>query len=110
MERCTRGAKVVAKLFLERVDILLSPLSRDRRQQNTLAWVRTTRSGALSLLVDSVACAVAVRVVDEVEKFLFLTSVLPSSPLFVLFMCAELLELKIFSFKNFARSKSFLYF
>ena len=67
MERCTRGAKVVAKVFLERVAILLSPLRRERRQQNTLAWTRTTRSGARSLLVDSVACAVAVRFVDEVE-------------------------------------------
>ena len=66
MERCTRGAKVVAKVFLKRVAVLLSPLRRERRQENTLAWTRTTRSGARSLLVDSVACAVAVRVVEEV--------------------------------------------
>ena len=66
MERCTRGAKIVAKVFLKRVAVLLSPLRRERRQENTLAWTRTTRSGARSLLVDSVACAVAVRVVDEV--------------------------------------------
>ena len=66
MERCTRGAKIVAKVLLKRVAVLLSPLRRERRQENTLAWTRTTRSGARSLLVDSVACALAVRVVDEV--------------------------------------------
>ena len=33
MERCTRGAKAVAKVFLERVAIFLSPLRRERRQQ-----------------------------------------------------------------------------
>ena len=52
---------------LKRVAVLLSPLKRESRQENTLAWIRTTRIGARSLLVDSVACAVAVRVVDELE-------------------------------------------
>ena len=66
MERCTRGAKAAAKVFLRRIASLFSPLRRERRRRNTLAWTRTTRSGARSLLVDSVACAVAVRVVDEV--------------------------------------------
>ena len=66
MERCIREAKAVAKVFLERVAILISPLRRERRQQGTLSWTRTTRSGARGLLVDSVACAVAMRVVDEV--------------------------------------------
>ena len=47
--------------------IPLSSLRRERRQQNTLAWTKTTRIGARSFLVDSVACDVAVRVVDEVE-------------------------------------------
>ena len=46
---------------------LLSPLRRERRQESALTWTRTTRIGARSLLVDSVACAVAVRVVDELE-------------------------------------------
>ena len=62
MGRCTRGAGVVGKVFLDRVAILLSPLMRERSRRNTLAWTRTTRSGARSLLVDLVACAVAVRV------------------------------------------------
>ena len=64
MERCTRGARVVAKVLLVGVTILLPPLTREGSWRNTLAWTRTTRSGARSLLVDSVACAVAVRVVD----------------------------------------------
>ena len=67
MKRRTRRAKVVANVFLERVAIRLSPLRRERRQQSALAWTRTTRGDARSLLVDSVACAVAVRVVDEVK-------------------------------------------
>ena len=67
MVRCTRGAEVVAKVLLDRVAILLSPLRRERSRRNTLARTRTIRSGARSLLVESVACAVAVRVVDEVE-------------------------------------------
>ena len=67
MVRCTRGAKAVAKAFFERTAGLFSPLRRVKMQLNTLAWTRTTRSGARSLLVDSVACALAVRVVDEVE-------------------------------------------
>ena len=57
----------MAKVLLERVAILFSPFMRERRQQNTLAWTRTTLSGARRLLVNSVACVVAVRVVDEVE-------------------------------------------
>ena len=67
MGRFIRGAKVVAKVFLKRVAILLSLPRREGSRRNTLAWTRTTRSGARGLLVDSVACAVAVRVVDEVE-------------------------------------------
>ena len=54
-------------MFLERVAILLSPLRSERRLQNALAWTKTSRSGARSMLVYSVACDVAVRVVDEVE-------------------------------------------
>ena len=67
MERRSLGARIVAKVFLKRVAALLSPLRRERRQEITLAWTRTTRIGARSLLVDLVACAVAVRVVDELE-------------------------------------------
>ena len=80
MERCTRGAKAVEEVFLERMAILFSPLRRGgflqnpdllgfrtlRGRRGTLAWTRTTRSGARGLLVDSMACAVAVRFVDEV--------------------------------------------
>ena len=80
MERCTRGAKVVAEVFLERIATLFSRLRRGgflqnpdllgfrtlRGRRGTLAWTRTTRSGARGLLVDSMACAVAVRFVDEV--------------------------------------------
>ena len=40
---------------------------RERSRRNALAWTRTTRGVARSLLVDSVACAVAVRVNDELE-------------------------------------------
>ena len=54
-------------MFLERIVNLFSPLRRERRRRNTLAWTRATRSGARSLVVDSVASAMAVRVVDEVE-------------------------------------------
>ena len=64
MERCKRGAEVVAKVILDRAAILLSTLRRERRRRNTLAWTRATRSGPRSLLDGSVACAVAVRVVD----------------------------------------------
>ena len=66
MVRYTRGAKAVAKIFLEGIAGLFLPFRRKRRRRSTLAWTRTTRSGARSLLVDSVACALAVRVVDEV--------------------------------------------
>ena len=34
MERCTRGAKIVVKVLLKRVTVLLSPLRRERRQEN----------------------------------------------------------------------------
>ena len=67
MELCTRGAKAVAEVFLERIAILFSPLRREGSWRNTLAWTRATRSGARGFLVDSMACAVAVRFVDEVE-------------------------------------------
>ena len=67
--------------FGERIAILFSPLRQGaflqdpdllgfrtlRGHRGTLAWTRTTRSGACDLLVDSVAYAVAVRFVDEVE-------------------------------------------
>ena len=36
-------------------------------ENKTIYKARTTRSGARSLVVNSVACAMAVRVVDEVE-------------------------------------------
>ena len=65
MERYTRGAKAVAKILSDRTAFLLSPLRRERSRQNKLAWIRTARSGARSMLVDSVACAVAVRVVND---------------------------------------------
>ena len=62
--RCTQGAEVVAKVFFWTCSFLLSPLRRERsRRRNALAWTRTTRSGDCGLLVDSVACSVAVRVV-----------------------------------------------
>ena len=64
MKRYTRGAKAVAKILLDRTAVLLSPLRRERSRQNKLAWIRTARSGARSMLVDSVAYAAAVRVVD----------------------------------------------
>ena len=54
-------------MFLEIIASLFSPLRRERRRRNTLAWTTTTRSGDRSLLVHSVACAVAVRFVDEME-------------------------------------------
>ena len=47
------------------MQFLLPPLRRERSRRNTLAWSRTTRGGALSFLVNSVACAVAVRVVGD---------------------------------------------
>ena len=56
----------VAKAFLERIVSLFSPLRRERRR-NTLAWTRIKRSAARSLVVNSVACVMAVRVVDEGE-------------------------------------------
>ena len=67
MERCTRGAEFVEKLFSDIMAVLLPPLRRERSRRNTLAWIRTTRSGARNLLVDSVACTVAVRVVGDVR-------------------------------------------
>ena len=67
MECRTRGAEVVEKVFLDKVSILLSLLRCRKNRQNTLAWTRTTRSGARSLLVDSVACGEAVRVLGNVE-------------------------------------------
>ena len=67
MERCIRGAGVVAKVFLDRVAILLLPTKRERSRKNTLALTRITRSGARSSLADLVACALAVRVIDDVE-------------------------------------------
>ena len=68
-------------MLLERTDILFSPLRRGgflqnpgllgfrtpRGRRSTRFWTRATRSGARGLLVDSMACAVAVRFVDEVE-------------------------------------------
>ena len=66
LERLTRGAKAVAEELLDRKAVLFLPLSLQRSRQNTLAWTRTTRNGARSLLVDSMACAVAVSVFDEV--------------------------------------------
>ena len=42
MERCTRGANVVAEVFLGRVAILISPLRRERGRRGTFAWTRTT--------------------------------------------------------------------
>ena len=65
MERFTGGAEVVAKVLWEIVAILFSPHRLERSRRNTPAWTRTTRSGARSWPVDSVACAVAVRVVDD---------------------------------------------
>ena len=50
--------------FLQNPDLLGFRTLRGRR--GTLAWTRTTRSGARGLLVDSMAYAVAVRFVDEV--------------------------------------------
>ena len=87
MERCTRGAKAVEEVFLERMAILFSPLRRGgflqnpdllgfrtlRGRRGTLAWTRTTRSGARGLLVDSMACAVAVRISYLGKKNLFST-------------------------------------
>ena len=55
-----------SEYVFDRVAILLQPLRRERCRRSTLAWTRTTRSGACGLLVGSVACAVAVRVVDYV--------------------------------------------
>ena len=51
-------------MLLSRVAILPSPFRRERSQRNTLAWTRTARSRARCLRVDSVARAVAKRVVD----------------------------------------------
>ena len=51
-------------MLLDKVAILFAPLKREGSWRNTLAWTRTTRSGSPSLLVDSVTCVVAVRVVD----------------------------------------------
>ena len=67
VERCTRGAKAVAEVFLERIATLFSPLRCERGRRGTLAWTRATRSDARGLLVDSMARAVAVRFVDEVQ-------------------------------------------
>ena len=69
MEWCTRVAEVVAKLFLA-CPFLRSSIRRMRSRRIKLASTRTTRSGARGLLVDSVACSVAIRVVggDEVEE------------------------------------------
>ena len=46
MERCTRGAGFVAKMVFWTGPFLLPPLMRERSLQNTLAWTRTTQSGA----------------------------------------------------------------
>jgi len=46
--------------------LLLSPFGREISRRKTLALTRSTRSGARNLLVDSAACAVAVRVVGDV--------------------------------------------
>ena len=43
MERFTRGAGVVAKLFFWTCPFLLSPFRREKGLRNTLAWTRTTR-------------------------------------------------------------------
>ena len=70
MDRCTREAEVIAEVFLGTLTTRLSPLRLERIRRNTLALTRTTQNGARSLYVNSVACAVAVRVVDDagVEK------------------------------------------
>ena len=53
-------------MFFGKNVVHLSPLRRERRRRNILTWTKTTRSGARTLRDDSVACAVAVRVVDDV--------------------------------------------
>ena len=63
MKWCPRGAKLVTIAPFRTWSFLLSPPRRGRTRRNTEAWTRTTRSGARSLLVDLVACAVIVRVV-----------------------------------------------
>ena len=64
MELCTRGAKAVAEVFLERIATLFSPLRRERSWRNTLAWTRTTRSGARSF-------GVALGIISRPKKCLF---------------------------------------
>ena len=67
IEQCTREAGVEAKMIFGTCPFLHSPLRRERSRGNTLAWTRTTRSGARGLLVDSATCSVAVRVVGDVR-------------------------------------------
>ena len=67
MERCTRGAEVVVEVLFWTCPFLFSPLRRERYRRNALAWTRTTRGGARIYLVDSMACAVSVRVVVKAE-------------------------------------------
>ena len=55
----------MAKVLLRACPSLLSSLKLETIRRNTLAWTICTRSGARGLLVNSVACAVAVRVVDD---------------------------------------------
>ena len=64
MERCTRGAKAVAEVFLERKAIIFSPLRRERSRRNTPALTRTTRSGARSF-------GVALGIISRPKKCLF---------------------------------------
>ena len=66
LSRCAREGEVVGKVFFGKNVVHLSPLRRERRRRNILTWTKTTRSGARTLRDDSVACAVAVRVVDDV--------------------------------------------
>ena len=66
MELCTRGAGVIAEVLFWKCSFLISPLRRERSRKNTLAWTRTTRSGARSFFFDSVSCAMAVRVVGDI--------------------------------------------
>ena len=39
-----KGAEVIAKVVLDRVTILLSPLRRERSRRNALVWTRTAQS------------------------------------------------------------------
>ena len=54
---------------MESADAGLLGFRTHRGRRGTLAWTRTTSGGARGLLVDSMACVVAVRFVDEVVVF-----------------------------------------